>query len=372
MVFWTVCFTHLLSALSVISQVNLPSLTGYNFISVPTLASNSGLNITITAINDSNQYVGNINNPGYAGGTLQGFFIDNNGNAFGIADPTAYPSPNFSGVYGITDTGKILGTVGYNSAGQGFLYDIPSGTYSTLPVPSGRPNFGAYGISSSGNHIVGRSHYSSGIDVAYELTGTSFTQLNIPGSFTYAYGVNNQGYVVGDYYPNGTAYYDSVGYVLSPSGQFTPINFPGAYGLTATGINDENTIIGNFSTTNGIGAGFLETSNGTFFQVQFPGAVGTALSAINNAGILTGSYSTTNGNTVGFVATPFPPMLSIGLVNSNAAVVSWSPPYVLTQSQTLTASDWTPNTDLVSVVNGTNQVTISPLTNLMFYRLSYP
>jgi hypothetical protein len=56
-------------------------------------------------------------------------------------------------------------------------------------------------------------------------------------------------------------------------------------------------------------------------------------------------------------------------------VISWpsaSANYLLQQIPTLDSADWALNTNTISLVNGTNQVTISPATNTMFFRLSLP
>ena len=56
-------------------------------------------------------------------------------------------------------------------------------------------------------------------------------------------------------------------------------------------------------------------------------------------------------------------------------VISWPSAYagyMLQQSPTLPAANWAWNTNIVSQVNGTNQVTISPATNNMFFRLAGP
>jgi hypothetical protein len=56
-------------------------------------------------------------------------------------------------------------------------------------------------------------------------------------------------------------------------------------------------------------------------------------------------------------------------------IISWPSAYsnyVLQQTPVLPAANWVLNTNTVSLVNGSNQVTISPATNNMFFRLSPP
>jgi hypothetical protein len=44
----------------------------------------------------------------------------------------------------------------------------------------------------------------------------------------------------------------------------------------------------------------------------------------------------------------------------------------LQQNTNLATTSWVPNTNLINVVNGTNQVTISPAAGNQFFRLTYP
>jgi len=69
------------------------------------------------------------------------------------------------------------------------------------------------------------------------------------------------------------------------------------------------------------------------------------------------------------------PELNIGVADSNTVVVSWPAPstgFVLQQNSTLGATGWVSMTNTVEVVNGQNQVTVSPATGNGFYRLLHP
>ena len=69
------------------------------------------------------------------------------------------------------------------------------------------------------------------------------------------------------------------------------------------------------------------------------------------------------------------PALNIAVSNASTVVVSWpaSPVgYVLQQNLFVQTTNWTLATNPVSLVNGTNQVTVSPLTSNRFFRLIHP
>ena len=69
------------------------------------------------------------------------------------------------------------------------------------------------------------------------------------------------------------------------------------------------------------------------------------------------------------------PKLNIFLSNSTTAVLAWStnPPGFFLQSKAdLSLTNWLTMTNPVIVVNGSNQVAVSPLTGASYYRLAHP
>jgi hypothetical protein len=72
---------------------------------------------------------------------------------------------------------------------------------------------------------------------------------------------------------------------------------------------------------------------------------------------------------------PAPPTLSIALSATNTILISWPWPstgYALKQNPVLGTTNWASNTNPVSVVNATNQVTITPAANTLFFQLVNP
>jgi len=89
-----------------------------------------------------------------------------------------------------------------------------------------------------------------------------------------------------------------------------------------------------------------------------------------------GSYSLTSGFwAVSAIQTPGAPRLRLFLSATNSVVVAWpapSPGYRLQQTAEIGQPNWSNVMDPVIVVNGENQVTISPPVGNWFYRLVNP
>src|SRR5258708_979543 len=118
----------------------------------------------------------------------------------------------------------------------------------------------------------------------------SLRTVDFPGdAFTFVYGINNAGQVVGGYNTQLRGGHDH-GYLLTGN-QLTTIDFPGATDTDLSGINDSGQIVGAYIVDgSGVGSkGFL-FSGGQFTLIVFPGAQFTIPVAINNAGEVVGYY----------------------------------------------------------------------------------
>src|SRR5712692_4568515 len=160
-------------------------------------------------------------------------------------------------------------------------------SFITIDVPGairGSFGYGFRGIN-SGGQIVGFF-----TDAAFKLhgfldTAGSFTTIDAPGAnYTFVYGINNAGQILGAY--------DVHGY-LESTGSFITIDFPGATFTEASGVNDTGQIVGTY----GIGPanhGFLD-SGGRFTSIDFPGATFTSAFEINDTGQIVGTYGDATG-----------------------------------------------------------------------------
>lgn len=78
----------------------------------------------------------------------------------------------------------------------------------------------------------------------------------------------------------------------------TPIPFPP--GNRPTGINNANTIVGQYLNSFGIWTGFMRSTDGKITSLTYPGAAGTYPYGINDLGVIVGQYYDRNYSPHGF------------------------------------------------------------------------
>ena len=163
--------------------------------------------------------------------------------------------------------------------------------------------------------------------------------FTVPGSlYTFAFGMNNTGSVVGYYFDAARELHgfkkDRLGY--------TTLDFPGAFRTIPRDINDGGTIVGNYFGPDRISHGF-SYKNGRFTTIEFPGSVDTLPEKINSAGVIVGAYDITQPITHGFVLdsrgfqavdAPFGTQSEAASINDLGTIAgnSWTDPSSLLQS----------------------------------------
>jgi hypothetical protein len=267
-------------------------------------------------------YANALNNKGSIVGTYStsefnsaGFLY--NGSAFSTLSDTKFQlgnETNSTYVYGINDSGVIVGA--YHNFFGNYGFEYSSGTFTDITVPG---SFGTYatGINDSGQ-IVGYS-YNGFTDSGFLDTNGSFTAINDPqagssyGQGTFPWAINNAGAVVGYYIDSNNIVHG----FLEQKGTFTTLDDANAghtsyEGTYALGINDLGQIAG-YYVVSGTGQdlgldyhGFLFQS-GSFTTIDDPQALatgGTEIYGINNLGQIVGNYtcSTCGDNYQGFFA----------------------------------------------------------------------
>ena len=200
---------------------------------------------------------------------------------------------------GINDAGTLSGGADIPGDGYGSAWMQGVGgadVYGAGGAPYGSISIGE-GINKAGQ-IVGTSGRGSA-QRGYLLTADKFnTPINGPGNGyqTWAYGLNDNGQVVGAARPtDASATTTTDGYVWQ-GGSMTLFAVPGATSTGATAINDSGTIVGydtdgaytSGPTPQPVDHGFIDV-NGTFTPFDVPGAVSTQINAIDTAGDLAGS-----------------------------------------------------------------------------------
>ena len=114
-----------------------------------------------------------------------------------------------------------------------------------------------------------------------------------------ALGINDQEQVVGDYVtPDGVRR----GFLLS-KGTYTNFAAPGAILTVAEGINNSGVIVGLYMDANNAQHGFVK-SGGSFTTIDFPKSTATEVNSINAQGQIVGRYTDTIGVDHGFLGVP--------------------------------------------------------------------
>ncbi len=227
---------------------------------------------------------------------------------------------------GINDSGVISGFT-YTKTGSfvAFTYSgytatghYADGTFNPVTPGSGTGTRDdtAYGISNNGS-VVGTTT-SQGV-TSYSYIGGNFAYFNEPGaSTTEARGINNSGTIVGSTLgPQGFSY---------SQGTFTPIvapNSPGNVPVSITSvnaINDGGTIVVSDTDANENNFSYLY-QNGSFTTITIPGALDVRALGIDDKGDIVGQYDGTSGTLafllaggVGGILTPLADPLGRGTI----------------------------------------------------------
>ena len=211
--------------------------------------------------------------PGAQGGTVvQG--INNLGHLVGeytVRNPSTPGSTGDPYPQAFVDTGGTITTIG------------PGG------LPYGQ-NSSATGINNRGQ-IVGHSGHYETTARGFLYQGGQFTEIDAPGNtaFTTAFGINDFSQVVGSYLPFTSATGRS-GFLWTSKGTFQDIAYPGSQSTAARGINDRGWIVGDYVASGGGNShGFLDV-NGRFQTIDAPGAVSTTAEGVNNLGEIVGTF----------------------------------------------------------------------------------
>ena len=251
---------------------------------------------SIFGINNSGQIVGS-----YTDSTGQHGFILDGGN-FTTID---YPGAQYSYVRGINDSGQIVGSYTDSTGQHGFILD--GGNFTTIDYPGGWLS-SVHGINDSGQ-IVGR--YADSGYRGFLFDGGNFTRIHYSGALaTSLYDINDSGQIVGYYYYPTR---DRFGLLLN-GGNFTTIDYLGAKRTSLYGINNSGQIVGSYDSSGGHG---LLLDGGNFTIIDYPGARRTRLADINDSGQIVGDYYDYYSRQHGFLASPGDPVAKVVYKDEN-------------------------------------------------------
>ena len=287
----------------------------------------SSISYTFTTYNDSNdpsfnQLLG-INDQQVIAGYFGSGSTSSPNKGYTLIPPyaqTDYRNENFpksvqTQVTGLNDSTTTVGFY-INSAGSniGFVH-TPSGFTSVSdPSTPAAPSVNQLlGVNNNGI-AVGFYDNSAGNSVPYEydIATKTFTTLSLPKSAVSAFasGINDQNDVVGTLtLSNG----DTQGWEIV-NGTFDTLHISKQLDtdmVSATGVNDLLQVVGSFVTSSGNTEGFVD-NDGTAQVITDSDANGfTVVNGINNGGTLVGFYDTVAGDNCtntcdGFAAVPAP------------------------------------------------------------------
>jgi uncharacterized membrane protein len=160
------------------------------------------------------------------------------------------------------------------------------------------------GVSALTLVFAGMTLTGRGDDPTSRASKSKFTTIDFPGAAgTMAFGINLSREIVGNHnLPTCCPFnLNSHGYLLSNS-KFVSFDFPGASpnSTQPNGINLQGDIVGSYADNSGKAHGFL-LRHGTFRAVDPPGTTFTFANGINLQGDIVGFYSDSSANGHGFL-----------------------------------------------------------------------
>ena len=279
-------------------------MSGFRFATVGVPGAQGGT--VVQGINNLGQLVGeytvrNPSTPGSTGDPYPQAFVDTGGTITTIG-PGGLPYGQNSSATGINNRGQIVGHSGhYETTARGFLYQ--GGQFTEIDAPGNTAFTTAFGINDFSQVVGSYLPFTSATGRSgflWTSKGT-FQDIAYPGAqSTAARGINDRGWIVGDYVASGGG--NSHGF-LDVNGRFQTIDAPGAVSTTAEGVNNLGEIVGTFYDGSHY-HGFVDLQ-GKFDTIDAPGATDTFVHGVNDFGQVVGASQGSSGAPLdGFVATP--------------------------------------------------------------------
>jgi YVTN family beta-propeller protein len=198
-----------------------------------------------------------------------------------------YPGASYTGLYGINNHDVAVGSY-LLADGSIHAFMLSQGTYTNIDVPSGLDSF-AFGINDNGDVVGSYFDLVALKDRGFLLTAGKYAAIDFPGAAnTFVRGINNLGEITGFYGTPGAPPGQYHGFELI-AGVFTTVDCPCGSTSLLYNISNSGTIVGEYS--DAAGHHGLVYSSGTFTTVDYPGASGTVLLGANVGGTLVGTFT---------------------------------------------------------------------------------
>jgi hypothetical protein len=230
---------------------------------------------------------------------------------------------------GVNDSGVAVGFwTDANGDNHGYLVNVNTGTFSSVTDPNAPSSSLTAAAINSGGGIAGfYTNPANGNTDGFLESGGAFIDLSVPGaSSTMAFGVNDNGEVVGTYTAGSGSSAAMHGFSWTLGGGFQSIDDPHGMGTTTiNGVNDAGDLVGFYVDSAGHTDGMLAAPKATVAAALTPmpqgtvtvgrdssGAVDAAISAfgltpgsshtvalVNGAGGVVASFGTLTANSAG-------------------------------------------------------------------------
>jgi probable HAF family extracellular repeat protein len=201
--------------------------------------------------------------------------------------PDPAPGVDKTFCYGLNDEGEAVGTYAASPT-PNRAYLLSGGRYYTLH-PDGATSSAAWAINSRGD-IVG-DYYVGSQEHGFVIRDGTFTTVDFPGhAMVHLRDINARGEIAGSSMALAVSTSPQRGFVMRRDGTLDDVLYPGAVSTVAFGINNEGDVVGEYKDGDGKAHGFLRTRAGAFTSLDFPGAISTSAGKVNGRQEVVGFY----------------------------------------------------------------------------------
>lgn len=243
------------------------------------------LDTSPSGINESGVVVGSFVNEAYE---TQSFVRFSNGT---FSDPIVYPDAQSTYLSDINNNGTMCGSYLANGVYHGFF--LSGSTFTNFELPA--PNTLLRGVNDDGNFS------GTTIDQAFVSINGTVTMFAIPrAAITDGYGINNLNQMVGGAVRGPEIEYS---FRRDPDGNIVwPIRAPGFGNTGMFGLDDKGRMVGFVTKINTPTQAVFSRPSHRFDIYSYPGAIFTEFTDINSHGQICGQYKTPDGIEHGFIA----------------------------------------------------------------------